>query len=183
MDYKSKEIQLKNGRICLLRRPEESDAEALIEYLKITSGETPYMVREPEEVTVTLEEERDFLRKSAEDPLGLMLSAFVDGKFVGNCSFAAVSRLGKMRHRCKAGISLYREFWSLGIGTALMREVVDAARAAGFEQMELDAVSTNTPAIALYKKLGFETIGTIPCGFKFRDGTYGDLLLMVKKLL
>ena len=50
MDHQEKTVLLKNGKPCLLRQAEESDAEMLVEYLKTTSGETPYMLREPEEV-------------------------------------------------------------------------------------------------------------------------------------
>ena len=85
MEYASKEILLKNGRACLLRLAEASDAEMLLEYLKATSGETPYMIREPEEVRTSLEEEAEFIRKNRENPRALHLLAFVDGAFAGSC--------------------------------------------------------------------------------------------------
>ena len=88
-----------------------------------------------------------------------------------------------MRHRCTVGISLYREFWDMGIGTALMGEILAGAKAAGYEQAELEVVSANTPAIALYRKLGFETTGTIPRAFKYQDGSCADFLFMVKNLV
>ncbi len=87
-----------------------------------------------------------------------------------------------MRHRCTVGISLYRAFWGMGIGTALMGEILQYAKTAGFEQAELDVVSTNAPAIALYQKMGFEVTGTIPHAFKYKDGSYADFLFMVKEL-
>ena len=46
----------------------------------------------------------------------------------------------------------------------------------------LEAVSTNAPAIGLYKKLGFEAVGTMPRALKYQDGTYADFLLMVRTL-
>ena len=183
MEYTSKEFLLKNGKTCLLRRPEERDAEMLLEYLRATSGETPYMIREPEEVRTSLEEEVEFIRKNRENPRALMLSAFVDGKLAGSCSFAPASERNRMLHRCTVGISLYREFWGMGIGTALMSEILAAAKTVGFEQAELEVVSANVPAVGLYKKLGFETTGTIPHAFKYKDGTYADFLFMVKKLV
>ena len=70
----------------------------------------------------------------------------------------------------------------MGIGTALLREVLNAAEVAGYEQAELEVVSTNTPAIGLYRKLGFEVIGTMPRAMKYADGSYADFLLMVKRL-
>ena len=182
MEYTSKETLLKNGKTCLLRLAEESDAEMLLEYLKATSGETPYMIREPEEVRTSMEEEVEFLRRNRENPRALHLLAFADGVFAGSCSFAAGSERMRMRHRCSVGISLYRESWGMGIGTALMGEILTGARTAGFEQAELEVVSTNLPAIALYKKLGFQVTGTLPRAFKYKDGTYADFLFMVKNL-
>ena len=182
MDYKLKEILLKNGKTCLLRLAEESDAEMLLEYLKVTCAQTPYTAREPEEVRTSVEEEVEFIRKQRENPRALHLLAFVDGVFAGSCSFAPNSDWIRYRHRCHVGISLYREFWGMGVGTALMGEILTGAKAAGFEQAELDVVSTNVPAVALYKKMGFETTGTIPHAFKYQDGTYADFLFMVKRL-
>lgn len=182
MDYQKKTVLLKNGRTCLLRLAEDSDAEMLLDYLKATSGETPYMIREPEEVRTSVEEEVDFIRRNRENPRALHLLAFADGVFAGCCSFAPVSERNRMRHRCSVGISLYRAFWGLGIGTALIGEILAGAKAAGFEQAELEVVSVNAPAIGLYRKLGFETTGTIPHAFRYRDGSYADFLFMVKRL-
>lgn len=183
MKYASKEILLQNGRTCLLRLPKESDAETLLDYLRTTSSETPYMIREPEEVRADAEEERAFIRKVAENPRQLMLLAFMDGEFAGSCSFGPASDRIRMRHRCTVGISLYRNFWGMGIGTALMSEILRHAKTAGFEQAELEVVSANAPAMALYRKLGFEVTGTVPRAFKYRDGSYADFLFMVKKLV
>lgn len=182
MEYTSKEIALKNGRTCLLRQAEDSDAEMLLEYLHVASAQTPYVTREPEEVRTSLEEEVEFIRKKREDPRALHLLAFVDGVFAGSCSFAPNSDRIRYRHRCHVGISLYREFWGMGIGTALMSEILAGAKAAGFEQAELDVVAANAPAVGLYQKLGFVSIGTMPHALKYKDGNYADFLLMVKQL-
>ena len=66
---------------------------------------------------------------------------------------------------------------------ALLGESLDMAKSAGYEQAELEAVSANEPAIALYRKFGFETTGTVPRAFRYGDGTYADFLFMVKRLL
>ncbi|MBD5161985.1 MAG: GNAT family N-acetyltransferase [Oscillibacter sp.] len=182
MNDREKMVLLKNGRTYLLRLAEEGDAEMLLDYLKATSAETPYMIREPEEVRTSVEEEVEFIRRNREDPRALHLLAFVDGVFAGSCSFAPKSERVRMRHRCNVGISLYRESWGMGVGTALMSEILAGARSAGYEQAELDVVSTNAPAVGLYQKLGFEVTGTIPRAFKYRDGSYADFLFMVKKL-
>ena len=68
-------------------------------------------------------------------------------------------------------------------GTLLLKELLAAAKAAGYEQAELDVVSANAPAVGLYRKLGFETVGTIPRAMRYQDGSYADFLLMAKSLL
>ena len=45
MEFREKEIKLKDGTTCILRSPNENDAEEMIEYLKISSDETHFMVR------------------------------------------------------------------------------------------------------------------------------------------
>ena len=48
----------------------------------------------------------------------------------------------------------------------------------GYEQLELEVVSSNERGIALYKKLGFEAYGLRKKSFKYRDGHYEDEYLM-----
>ena len=64
MEYTEKTVTLKSGRTCLIRRGEEADAAMLVDYLKATAGETPYLTREPEEVRPSLEAEVEFIRRT-----------------------------------------------------------------------------------------------------------------------
>lgn len=184
MDYPDKTILLKNGKSCLIRRGEERDAEILMKHWEITAGETRNLTRELSEGGMTLEEQRELIREKNSSDQVLNLLAFVDGQHAGNCAFNPVED-GRscMRHRCSVGIVLYQKFWGMGIGTALLSEILAAAKAAGYEQAELEVVSANEAAIGLYKKFGFEVTGTHPHAMKYRDGTYGDFLFMVKKLV
>lgn len=182
MDYRQKTVALKNGKTCLIRRPEEADAERLVAYMRSTAGETRNLMREPEETAMTVEREREFLRDQAASETGLMLLAEVDGAHAGTASLDRQGRWSRTRHRCGVAITLYRAFWGMGIGTALLGELLAAAQAAGYEQAELETVSTNQAAVGLYQKLGFQATGTLPRAMKYRDGTYADFLFMVKNL-
>lgn len=54
-----------------------------------------------------------------------------------------------------------------GIGTALCRYAVDWARQRGYAGMQFNAVvATNTSAVSLYRREGFEIIGTVPRAFQ-----------------
>ncbi len=182
MDYPGKTISLKNGKFCLIRRGEERDAEILMKHWEITAGETRNLTRELSEGGMTLEEQRELIQEKNGLDQVLNLLAFVDGQHAGNCAFNPVEDGSRMRHRCSVGIVLYRKFWGMGIGTALLSEILAAAKAAGYEQAELEVASANAPAIGLYKKVGFEAVGTMPRALKYQDGTYADFLFMVKYL-
>ena len=50
MRYESIQFRDKLGWEVVLRNAEVSDAGPLIDYLRITAAETPYLIREPEEI-------------------------------------------------------------------------------------------------------------------------------------
>lgn len=182
MEYTPRETVLKNGKSCLIRRPEAVDAEGLLRYQKETSGETSYLVTGPEDIDWTAERQirRIELWNSAPDRLRLV--AEIDGALAGAAIVYGAGSQSRLRHRCSVDITLYQKFCGMGVGTELLGELLAAAKAAGYEQAELDVVSTNAPAIALYERLGFETVGRIPHALKYKDGGYADFLLMVKAL-
>ena len=181
MFYPDKEIILKDGRTALLRAPSLSDAAGLLEYMKITAAETPFLLRTPEEVTMTVENEERYLSRSLADPNSLMILCFVEGELAGNCNLSRRTKK-KNAHRGSLGIALVKEFWNLGIGTALLSEIISAARDWGLHQLELEVIEGNDRAMALYRKLGFETVGFTPDAIRTEDGRYVKEFLMVKRL-
>jgi len=56
-------------------------------------------------------------------------------------------------------IAVHPDFRGQGIAEALMRHVIGRVRAAGATFMNLEVRKSNSGAIALYKKLGFELLG------------------------
>ncbi|MCI9445486.1 MAG: GNAT family N-acetyltransferase [Oscillospiraceae bacterium] len=182
MDYPEKTVLLKNGKTCLLRRPEEKDAEMLLRFQKESSGETPYLVVGPEDIDWTAEQQVKRIERWNVSPDRLRLLAEVDGELAGVAVVYANNPQTRLRHRCSIDITLYKKFWSQGIGTALMGEILTAAGTAGYERAELEVVSANAPALALYRKFGFEATGTVPEAVKYNDGTYADFLFMTKRL-
>jgi len=182
MRFNSMQIKDKLGREVILRSAEISDAAALIDYLKITTGETPYLIREPEEVTITLEQEKSFIESKTNAERELMLIAAIDGKHIGNCSLMSIAPYKRYAHRCEIAIALYQEYCGCGIGKIMMQTVLEVAKNLGYEQAELEVISDNKGAIEMYKKLGFEKYGIFPNSMKYSDGTYADAERMMKKL-
>lgn len=181
MYFEPKTITLKDGRSCLLRSPQLEDAEEMLAYLQQTAAETHFLLREPEDVTDTVDSERLFIQQILDSEAQLMIVAMVDGKLAGNCGLT-FKTYSKVKHRSEIGLGLLKEFWGLGIGSALFDEMFTAARAHGCTQMELKVIEGNQRGLALYQKTGFKIIGTIPNAICLNDGTLLEEYIMVKQL-
>ncbi len=181
MLYQAKEIKLKNGATAIFRSPVVEDAGALLEYLKITAAETPFLLREPEECSMSLQQERDYIENVNQSPDALTILCQVDGRIAGNCN---LKRHNKMRtcHRADVAIALVKAFWSLGIGTAMFEEMIAQAKAWGVEQLELEVVEGNHRAMALYEKMGFHIFAERPNSIKLKNGTVLKEFCMMKQL-
>ncbi|MBC87040.1 MAG: GNAT family N-acetyltransferase [Bdellovibrionaceae bacterium] len=71
-----------------------------------------------------------------------------------------------------------------GIGKLMAQHSLEVAKRLGFKAMQFNiVVSTNEIAVNLWKKLGFEIIGTIPKGFNHKDLGYVDAYIMYQKLM
>ncbi|MEA4912766.1 MAG: GNAT family N-acetyltransferase [Oscillospiraceae bacterium] len=175
-------VVLKDGTPCTLRSPGPEEAELMLAYLRQISAETEFMVRYPDEITTTPEEERALLAAARDDAHDCMLSAYVDGRIVGNCSLHGNGPRRKLAHRAQLGIAILRNFWHLCIASHLLDGVLEAARQTGCETVELTAVRENERAVALYERYGFRTLAIRPRGFKLDDGRYLDEVLMLLDL-
>ncbi len=175
-------IKDKLGREIILRSAEVSDGTDLVQYLKVTASETPFLIREPEEVTITVQQETAFLENKINDERELMLIATLDGKHIGNCSVMSLGSYKRYSHRCDIAIALYKEYWGVGIGKAMLETALDIAKNIGYEQAELEVIADNKSAISLYEKLGFVKYGEFPNNMKYSDGSYANAYWMMKKL-
>lgn len=172
----------KIGRSIVLRNAEEDDAASLIKFMKITTGETPFLIREPDEFSLTIEQEKTFIKEQKDNPRALMLIATVDEKHIGNCSLNGIGQYRRYAHRCEVAIALYQKYCGTGIGKLMLERILTIAKKAGYEQAELEVIATNEYAINLYRKLGFEEYGKFPNNMRYSDATYADALWMMKKL-
>ncbi|MGN1406419.1 MAG: GNAT family N-acetyltransferase [Erysipelotrichaceae bacterium] len=177
----SKETIKVNDSLLTLRAPETEDAQILLNFLKKVSGETPYLIRTEEEVNIPLEKEISFINRINSSDTDFMILAFLDDKFIGNCSMTA-HPFNRQKHRADMGIALLQKYTDLGIGTIMMDRLVNNAINNGIEKLELDVFSQNEKAIHLYNKYSFKEYNRIPNYSKYKDNTYDDLIYMVKDL-
>ena len=177
MQY-SKTVTLKNGRTCIIRNGTEQDAEAALANFNLTHEQTDFLTTYPGELSFTVDQEREYLKQKAESRREIELVAEVDGKIAGMAGVGLIRDAEKTRHRASFGISIDRAYWGLGIGWALTEGCIECAGAAGYSQMELEAVADNERALALYRKAGFVEYGRNPKGFRSRLTGWQELVLM-----
>ena len=161
-----------------IRKATAEDAEKILEYCKIVGGETDNLAFGSEGIfNMTAEREQEYLERVCHSDKDLYLVAEYDGEIVGSCHLTSYSK-ERLAHRAEIGLSVKKDMWGKHIGTQFMERLLDFARnVAHTEIVSLEVRSDNERAIALYRKFGFETVGTFK-GFMKIHGEYVDCDIM-----
>ena len=144
MDYKIREIQRQEYPLL---------DDFLYEAIFIPEGIVP-----PPKTIITSPELQVYVEHFGElkDDWGLV--AEIDGKIVGAVWVRIMNDYGHIDEETPSlAISLYKEYRSLGLGTALMKEILALLKTHGYKQVSLSVQKANY-AVKLYLKVGFETI-------------------------
>lgn len=87
------------------------------------------------------------------------------------------NNIGRCGHICNASYAVKANLRGQHIGEKLVAHCLSQGKQLGFRILQFNAVvKTNHSALALYQKLGFVPLGTIPGGFLTRDGVYEDII-------
>jgi GNAT superfamily N-acetyltransferase len=99
-------------------------------------------------------------------PPGLTVVA-VDGDRVIGSAHMETNRPGPGSHVSTASFMVAADARGRGVGTALCEFALDWARERGYAGMQFNAVAeSNHTAVDLYKRLGFDVVGTVPGAFE-----------------
>ncbi|MGN9768760.1 N-acetyltransferase family protein [Micromonospora sp. SD12] len=102
----------------------------------------------------------------------------VDGDAVLGTAKMGTNRPGPGSHVATASFMVARAARGRGVGTALCRHAVGWARERGYAGMQFNAVVvSNVTAVELYRREGFDVVGTVPGAF--RHPTLGRVNLHV----
>lgn len=156
-----------------IRRAELSDAEAMWRCFT-----APRVVRNTLQPPYrSVESVREQLAKNGEGDH--ILVAVVDGEVVGLIGLHAKTR-PRINHIGEIGMMVRDDWQGKGVGSAMMRAAVDLAdKWLNLARIELTVYTDNEPAIALYRKFGFEIEGTMRKS-AFRDGEFVDAHMMAR---
>lgn len=181
MIFEEKKITLKDGRTAILKSPCVEDAEKMLNYITKACKETDYLLRYPEEWNSSVEQEEGWVNRLRSSPDTLAITCYVDGAVAGNCEISFRNDI-KTSHRATIAIAILKDYWGIGIGSAMFEELVAAAQNRGTEIMELEFIAGSERAKHLYEKFGFRVVSERPNAFKLKDGTYLSEIYMQKYL-
>ena len=137
------------GREVGLRRYGDGDFEAVVEmYTAFDPADRAQGIPPTGESDI-----REWLESLTDDGVGVL--ARHDGRVVGHAVLVP-DRHGDF----ELAIFVLRAYQQAGIGTELLGALLGAGREAGVERIWLTVERWNAPAIALYRKIGFEASDT-----------------------
>ena len=143
----------------LVRPARADDAQAVLAIARELVADGTTYVFEPETGDETL---LDYFFA----PGGWNFVAERDGRVLG-CYVLRENRGGRGAHVANASYAVAEAARGQGVGKALGEHSLQEARRRGFRAMQFNfVVSTNSGAVALWRSLGFEIIGTSPAAFR-----------------
>ena len=116
------------------------------------------------------------------DPATRCYVAESDGKVVGTYILKP-NQLGLGSHVANAAFMVAPDRQGRGLGRAMGEHCLVEARRLGFLAMQFNfVVSTNEPAVSLWRKIGFDIVGTLPGAFRHAERGFVDAYVMFQSL-
>lgn len=174
MKISPKKVTLKNGKEVILRSPLASEAENILNHLRVSHTESYKNLNQPAEYWngFTVEDEAKILTDFENTKNKFMLCAFYNDKIIGGLGFAGY-QAEFVRKTGSLGMSIQNDFSNSGLGTAMMQYTLELAKEFGFHRVDLTVRTYNQPGIKLYEKMGFQRIGHLKDA-AFIDGEFVD---------
>src|SRR5262245_26409113 len=149
-----------------------ADADAVWRCLGSVAAERRHiaMVEPP-----ALEEVRSFLGTLAARGI-IQFVALAGSQVVGWCDVTRKTLEG-FRHSAVLGMGVLQPYRGRGLGSALLRAVLEEARSQGLGRIELEVYASNQSAIALYERFRFKREG-VKRSARILDGQVEDILCM-----
>ena len=153
MDGSEADVTLRDGRVVHLRAMLPTDEKELLQAFERMPDEARYMrfmrfVRD-----ANLQRLRAALDSFPEGGNGIVATVAADDG--SDIVASAVFFVGEDATTCEFAISVQSSFNGVGLATALLTALIDAARTRGLKTMEGFVLKVNAPMLRLARRLGF----------------------------
>lgn len=160
----------------IIREADIEDAENIIEYIKIVSDETDFLISDSSERNFTVRKEKEFLQNIQSSILEKIFLFEIENKIVGMCSIEGINKI-RIKHRVDLAITVLKNYWGNKIGEKLIDYAIEYCKSNCIKKIELTVRIDNERALKLYKKFGFEIEGEIK-NFIYLNGNYYNCYYM-----
>ena len=164
----------------IIREAVPDDAEKMIIYLNQVGGESDNLLHGDNEFTVPVEGVKRKLAMSKDSENSIVLIALENEQIIARAELEGYYP-ARIRHRAKFSISVRKDYWNQGIGTEMLKRIIEQAKKMKIRVIELEVISDNIRGIHLYHKMGFADIGIYKDYFCV-NGIYKDAVIMQKLL-
>ena len=178
MDYPSQwetVFSLKNGKEVGFRPEQAGDTEMLWKMFSTLSEKSVSNLAPP----FTRERTERWTSNIDYDKVLTIVAAIEEKneqRIVGSASLSFDAR-EIFKHKAELGITVHDEYQNMGIGTAMLKHLLDIARMKKLRKILLLVDTDNDRAVHIYKKVGFEIEGKLR-NEKYLKGQYRDLYRM-----
>lgn len=169
---------LRTGEALVVRTAEGDDAGELVRLARHVMSTSPHTLTQPDEFTLTEEEERKLLEEYAAHASRAFLVGAVEGRVVAALNFKAHERR-RQAHHGHFGVGVAQAWRGRGIGRRLIVALLDwGADHPTLEKICLGVYETNTGARRLYAALGFVQEAVRVKEIRLGPGQYVDEIQM-----
>ncbi len=108
---------------------------------------------------------------------GVYLVAEYEGEIIGH-AFLEPNYVKSLAHVAELNIAVHLGWQQKGIGRQLLQQIIDWAKESGrIEKIELNVRASNTAAISLYRRIGFQEEGRLKKRVKIKDYYIDDIVM------
>ncbi|MEX6357060.1 GNAT family N-acetyltransferase [Staphylococcus cohnii] len=152
-----------------------NEAEALYTCMKKIDQETQYLLYLPDERSFNKDRFVDDIKHN------FYIGVKTDENDILGYLSVHISRLAKIKHIGYIVTGVINEKHHQGLATKMFQETIKWAERKGLRRLELTVITTNTPAVKFYEKLGFKIEGikheSIYMDQNFYDELYMSMMI------
>lgn len=161
----------------IYRNPSVEDAQKIVDFYNFVGGETSYLSFEKDEYPLDVDAQVASIKSLEGNQTNIMIMA-MDGDEIAGIATINSSHKIKSRHEGELGIVVAKKYQGKGIGTELIKRLIEWARGNGVTtRIRLDTRADNINAVSLYLKFGFQFEGCLK-NSTLLNGKYYDLYVM-----
>lgn len=170
-------VTLPDGTRVLIRPLTPEDKNALVAFFgAVTSEDERFMrgsVRDPQMIAGWAEHV-DYTKV-------LPMVAMVNDKIIGDATLHF--RTGSERHIADVRIFLGKEYRKCGLGTSILRTMIEVAKKQGLQQLVAKIVADQVTTIKAFQHLGFRSQAVLPDFHMMPDGETHDVNMLILTLV